>query len=463
MIGGPKSATALFLLLGGCMTAPEHAPLAPPAAATGAFFGAASGTSLAPVPSHWWRLFEDPVLDAHVERALGANADLRVALANLQVARASVDQARVARLPQTLVESGAGPDRADRQPSTSTIPKTSYDLGATLSYEVDLFGRLSSAANAARADADASAAAADTARVMVAADTVAAYVDLCGANVGASLARERIASQRRGADLVDRQFREGEVSPLEVAQAKAVLRRAEADLPPFEALRRDALFRLATLQGRPPADADALDNGCATMPKIAMPLPVGDGAALLARRPDIREAERRLAAATARIGVVRAELYPRVQLGGSAGLIGGGFDAILTPLISWAFPNQGAARARIASARGVAAAALANWDVVVLRSLRETEVALANYRAENERYGALAAALVDADKAMVRARARFRLGADSYILVIDAERTRNDTAAQLAVSRLRLAQIQVALFRALGGGWQSDPTTATGQ
>jgi outer membrane protein TolC len=183
-------------------------------------------------------------------------------------------------------------------------------------------------------------------------------------------------------------------------------------------------------------------------------LPVGDGATLIARRPDIREAERKLAAATVRIGVARADLYPRIQLGGSGGLIGGGSDAILTPLITWAFPNQSAIRARIAGARGNADGALAAWDGVMLRALREVETALSDYSAENQRRRSLAAAVAESERAVRRAQSRHRLGADSYLVVIDAERSRNSAASQLLASDLRLAQIQVSLFRALGGGWE---------
>ena len=450
-----RLALALTSLLAGCATVPATPSTAAPPAAQGSFVEArGNAVSLAPVPQGWWRLFDDPVLDAHVERALAANADLRVALANLDIARAAGRQSNAARLPRVGVESGAGPINAVDQPSTTTVPTTDYDIGATVAYEIDLFGRLRSATAAARADADASKAALDAARVTVAADTVAAYVDLCGALASAGIAREAVVAQLRSSDLIARQLREGEVSPLELAQSRALLRRAEAMVPPHEADRRGALFRLATLQGKPPADADTLPVGCTASPKVKTEIPVGDGAALIARRPDIREAERKLVAATARIGIATADLYPRISLGGSAGLTTGGFDAFVTPLISWAFLDRNAVRARIAAARGTEAAALASWDAVMLRALREVETALADYRAESVRHVSLTDALLENDKTVKRSRARFRLGADSYLLVLDAERSRNDTAIQRAASDLRIAQIQVALFRALGGGWE---------
>lgn len=410
------------------------------------------------MPDDWWRLFDDAALDGHVQRALAANADLRVALANLEIARAAVRTAEAARLPNTVIESGAGPNDASKQPSTSSVPKSSYDLGATVAYEVDLFGRLRSASEAARADLEASEAGRDTVRVAVVADTVAAYVDACGAAGNAAVAAAQISVQQRGYDLVAHQLQQGEVSPYELAQARLLLDRARAALPGFEADRSRALFRLATLEGLPPTLAPTLAVDCRAVPVTLAALPVGDGGALLARRPDIREAERKLAAATARVGVATAELYPKVQLGGSAGLLSGNFDAFLTPLVSWAFPNQSAARARIAAAKGAQAAALASWDVVMLRALREVESALEDYQAERTRNAALRAALAEAEKVVARAGARQRLGADSFLLVVDAQRTRQDVALQIAASNLRIAQTQVALFRALGGGWNSGAT-----
>ena len=170
-----------LLALTGCATVPPaSAPVAPPAA-TGPFAGVRSdGIAISPPPPDWWRLFDDPALNRHVENALAANADLRVALANLDIARASGRLARASRLPRLGIESGAGETKAVNQPSTTTVATTDYDIGATFAYEIDLFGRLRSAADASRADVEASAAARDAARVTIAADTVAAYVDQIG-------------------------------------------------------------------------------------------------------------------------------------------------------------------------------------------------------------------------------------------------------------------------------------------
>ena len=214
------------------------------------------GVITATLPDQWWHLFDDTELNTHVERALATNADLRVAVANLETARAMARQADAIRLPTTIIESGAGPDRADKQPSTSSIPKTSYELGATVAYEIDLFGRLSSGVRAARADAKAFAALMDTARITVVGDTISAYIDYCSAVQIYTLTQALVHAHERSLQLVSRQLQEGEISPLEVAQARTVLQRIRAGLAPLEADRRRALFRLATLEGFLPTAAD---------------------------------------------------------------------------------------------------------------------------------------------------------------------------------------------------------------
>ncbi|MEP7311285.1 MAG: efflux transporter outer membrane subunit [Pseudomonadota bacterium] len=437
-------------------------PLSPSVSATSGFVGA-SGADVAVTALHpgWWRLFGNAELDAHVRRAIAANADLRVAVANLDVARASGRLARSAYLPATVIESGAGPERADRQPSTSSVPKTSYELGVTLAYEIDLFGRLRANTRAMRADARASAAAHDAVRAAVVSDTVSAYIDYCGAVANQRVVRDQVAGHERGLELVSHQLDQGEVSPLEQAQSRTALQRVLASLPPFEADRQRALFRLSTLQGVTPGSGATPRPACTTVPIISRAIPVSDGAALIARRPDIREAEQRLVAATARIGVATADLYPRISLGASGGLIAGAYDAILTPLLTWSFPIQSAARAKIAAARGNQAAALAAWDSAILKALSEVESALADYHAERARARWLATAAVDSERAVRAATARFRLGADSYLLVLDSIRTHNDIALQRATSDARVAQIGVALFRALGSGWEASPPDTT--
>lgn len=450
---------AVALLASACMSVPKPPPIVAPASATGAF-ASLPVASIAPVPDDWWRLYDDPVLDGLVRSALAANADLRVAYANLDGARAALRQAQAARLPQTTTESALGVDNPAGQPSASgNVPTTDYDIAATASWDLDLFGRLRSAATAARADAEAQTAAVDGLRVAVVADTVLAYVDLCGSTRAIATAREVATAQDRSVGLVREQLRAGEVSPLEVSQVATIAAATRAAIAPFEAQRANALYRLATLQGRPPAEARAWRFACTAAPRLRVAAPVGDGTALLLRRPDVREAERRLAAAAARIGVARADLYPRVNLGGAVGLLSGGISAAVTPLVSWAFPNQAPARARLEQARATERAALAGWDVAVLRALREVETALATYDAETRRNRDLSTASREAQAYARRAGARVRLGDAPGLLQVDAQRATASATLQQVQSDLAVSQTEVALFRALGGGWRTDAAT----
>jgi outer membrane protein TolC len=223
------------------------------------------------------------------------------------------------------------------------------------------------------------------------------------------------------------------------------------------------LFRLSVLTGKPPADFPPEVAACRTPPTVATPIPVGNGAALLARRADVRAAERRLAAATARIGVATADLYPSVSLGGSIGSTansaGGlfsssGFRFSLGPLISWTFPNTAAARARIGQAQALADAALATFDGAWLVALRDTETALTDYVALGRRAETLRRARDQSAEAARIARLRYRAGAESFQIVLDAERELSQSEALLSAAQAQFSDATVTLFLALGGGWQ---------
>ncbi|MCC8392840.1 efflux transporter outer membrane subunit [Paraburkholderia sp. MMS20-SJTR3] len=451
---------AAVLGTSGCTSLPgSHAP-APAADLPRAFEAAAQpGVSSDPVPVRWWRLFDDPALDRHVERALAANTDLRVALAQLEMARGEQRRIGAAQWPAAIVESNLGSDPNGKQPSTSIVPKTSYGLGVAVTYEVDLFGRLRDTAAAAMADSAAQKAVADGVKVTVVADIIAAYIDVCGATEQIALVREQIEALLRSRDLVSEQLRHGDASPLELAQSNAALERVQASLPAYEASLQSARNRLTVLQGQAPTASAARAINCTALPTISSPLPVGDGAALLARRPDIREAERRVAAATSRIGIATAELYPKISFGASTGLLGGAIDIFATPLVSWVFLNREAIHAKVAIARSGEQAALAQWDGTVLRALQEVETVLSDYSAEVRRRDALEKAQAESVLALARARARHQAGADPYLSVLDSERTLNDTAQLLTGSRIRLAQLQVSLFRSLGGGWEATDSS----
>jgi NodT family efflux transporter outer membrane factor (OMF) lipoprotein len=454
-------AAASSLALAACTTVgPDYETPAPGAPAQAPFVGAASPafTGNEP-PGRWWSLFRDPVLDGLIEQALAANTDLRVAAANIAEARALLRETRAGRLPTTDLSASA---TYANQPGPGG-PAPELGAGLDVGYQLDLFGRLRRATEAGRADVEAVQAAFDLSRITVAAETARAYSDACSFGRQLEVARETVRIQEQTFDLTRRLVAGGRGTALDTGQAGALMEQTRAQLPTLESERRAALYRLAVLTGRPPAEFPPVVASCSTPPTLSRPIPVGDGASLLARRPDIRRAERELAAATARIGVATAELYPDIRLGLSVGStadsIGGlasgsGFRFGLGPLISWTFPNRTVARSRIAQAEARAQAALARFDGTWLGALQETETALTRYANELDRVATLRRARANSLEAARVARLRYRAGRESFQIVLEAERSLSQTEAALAQSEAQLSTDLVAVFLALGGGWQ---------
>lgn len=455
------------LALAGCGgVGPDYVAPIPAPPTQGAFISqpAAVAPGVA-VEGGWWRLYDDPVLDRLVQDALANNRDIAVAVANIAKARAALRGTKNDRLPQTNVDFGTNYGRLpqnQRQPGVDR-EDTFVTTGLDISYEVDLFGRVSRNVEASRADLAEAEAERDAVRVAVAAETARAYADLNSASERLAVAERIVQLIDQTASLTSKRLEAGRGTRLDVSRALALRDQQRALIPPLAAERDAARFRLATLTGRAPAElpADAAARG--TTLRLERPIPVGDGRGLLARRPDVRAAERRLAAQTARIGVATADLYPRITLGGSVSSSGNGFGNIfgagplgwlLGGLVSWNFPNQEAVRARIQGAEADAQAALASFDGTVLRALQETETALSAYGHALDRRTALKAARDQAEIAARIARAQQREGRVDFLIVLDAERTFAQTEADLAEADARIVTAQVDLFRALGGGWQ---------
>lgn len=456
----PSAAGALALAA--CTTVgPDHRSPLPGAPAQDGFAGARSPAFTGDEPpGRWWSLFADPLLDRLVEEALAANTDLRVAAANLRQARAVLRETRAGRLPSTGISASAG---VGDQPGPGGVTD-SYDVGFDVGYQLDLFGRIRRATEASRGDVEAVQAAFDVTRISVAAETARAYADACGAGRQLAVAEESVRIQERTLDLTRRLLAGGRGTALETSQAASLLETTRAQIPTLEAQRTTALYRLAVLTGRPPADFPREVAACAAPPSLARPVPVGNGATLLARRPDVRAAERELAAATARVGVATADLYPSIGIGGSVGSTAGspgglasgsGFRFSLGPLISWSFPNVAVARARIAQAEAGAEAALARFDGTWLGALEETESALTRYARQLDRLELLRRARAEAAEAARIARLRFQAGREPFQVVLEAERSIAQTDAAVAQAEAQLADTLVTLFLALGGGWQA--------
>lgn len=428
-------------------------------------FAAAKGASVISQdpPDHWWRLYQDATLDRLVEQALAANTDLRIAEANLERSQYLLAAAKAAREPDVLVNLGASDTErsAEAYVHAGPIPvRALYDTGVAVSYDLDLFGRLRRGVEAAGAQAEAVQAARDLARVNVAAETVRAYAEVCDAGAELAAAERLLQLQGEGAQLVQRMAQGGRDIRVNVARQEEQEDQVRATLPALKARRTRALYRLAVLAGRPPEGFDPALAGCRTSLEVMTPLPVGDGVGLLRRRPDVRAAERRLAAATAQIGVETAALYPSVTLGASLGSTGAikDFASPLThrygigPGITWRL-NPSVPRARIAAANAEAKAELARFDGVVLEALQETESALTVYVQDLDRQTDLEARRARALQLAAAAHGLQAGGRMGAIGVLDADRAVAVADQSMVANRTQISQDQVAVFLALGGGW----------
>ncbi|MGN6124359.1 MAG: efflux transporter outer membrane subunit, partial [Sphingomonas oligoaromativorans] len=324
---------------------PEKAVVNAPAA-QGAFLSAGPETSGEALPDQWWKLFDDPRLDQLVSEALASNTDLRVAEANLERSAALLAETRTGRevggtadAETSYVQQSAEAVMQHVQPPERPI----YNLGLSVSYDLDLFGGIRRGIEAASADHEAIAAARDLARVNVAAETARAYADICNSGHQLDVLRQLIGVQEQSLALTRTLIAHGRSPQFEQDRQQASIEANRAQIAPLTARQQNAAFRLATLLGKPPAEYDRGLLACHEPLKLRAPLPTGDGQALLKRRPDVRASERRLAASTARIGVATAALYPDIKLGASLGSTGAGADFLspltnrfgLGPMISW--------------------------------------------------------------------------------------------------------------------------------
>jgi NodT family efflux transporter outer membrane factor (OMF) lipoprotein len=461
--------------LAACRVGPNyHAPPLPEKAdAPLVSLNAAAETTAAP-PDAWWRLYDDSRLDQLVQQALTANRDLAAADANFAAARAALSGVHANRYPSTNFVAGGiyGRDAVTEEilelQGQRPVSLWLFEDIFQVAYEVDLFGRVHRAIEVANANADAVAAARDDVKVVVAAEAARGYAAVCALGEELDVAHRSLDIVSHEADITAHRYEAGGDSQYDVKRAEALVAQVASSIPTLEGQRRAALFELTAVLGRTPAEAPRDVEACRRPPQLVALLPIGDGAALIRRRPDIRQAERRLAAVTAQIGVATADLYPTVRL---SGLYGGAAVQIpqltsnlglawgIGPSISWNFLNQTAARARIRQAKASQVAALASFDSVVLTALKETEQALAVYGAALDNRRSLVQAQERIHASFDIAKNDFLAGGVSDLDLLTTEQSLVALDAAVASADTALIQDQIAVFKALGGGWRKeDPT-----
>ncbi|MBC2676857.1 MULTISPECIES: efflux transporter outer membrane subunit [Pseudomonas] len=413
----------------------------------------------------WWQQFDDPTLNRLVNESLQGNRELRVAFARLKASRAIRDDVANDRFP--VVTSRASSEIGKSQIPGQTNDRVNterYDLGLDMAWEVDLFGRIQRQLEVSDAQQGEAAANLQQLQVTLIAELVDAYGQLRGAQLREKIALANLKNQQDSRGITRSLEEAGVGNQLDVVRADARLAAVEATVPQLQAEQVRARNRIATLLGQRP-DQLSVDLSPAQLPAIAKALPIGDPTQLLRRRPDIRSAERRLAAATAQIGVATADLFPRVTLTGFLGFTAARGSQIgssaanawgLGPSITWAAFDLGSVRAQIRAANADAEGALASYEQDVLLALEESENAFSDYGKRQQRLQALMRQSDSSRAAAALASIQYREGTADYLVLLDAERERLSAEDAQAQGETELYRGIVAIYKALGGGWQPD-------
>ncbi len=455
-----RSLSLLFLVLSlaGCAT---RRPYVQPAVAPAQLHALDSALVVErPLDLRWWRQFEDPVLDSLVERALDANGDVRVAVARVEQARAAFDDTALDRFPEAPV--GASVNRTDGPaPGFSDERRAidTYRAGFDAYWEIDVFGRVRSAIQAASASAQALEASLDDVRVSVVAEVARNYFELRGLQQQQGVVERSLVNQQETLRLTRVRLDAGIGQAQDVASASARVAAIEAELPPIRAALMRRAHRLAVLVGERPGNL-AADLTPRAYPALGKAIALGEPGTLLTRRPDVRAAERRLAAATGREGIAAADLYPRITVTGFLGLLAGRGslfgrgDSVaysVTPALSWAGLDIGSARARLRGAEAATREAAAEYEHVVLLAIEEVQNALVGYREQQRRLVSLVEQARESTRAADIARVRYREGVSDFLSLLDAERTQLQAEDAVAGAEAGVFTSMIAVYKALGG------------
>ncbi|MFJ3522534.1 efflux transporter outer membrane subunit [Pseudomonas sp. NPDC090203] len=450
------------LALAACTVGPDYRKPDTPAADIQA--AAQRSYDRSRIETLWWQQFDDPTLNQLVARSLQGNRELRVAFARLKAARAIRDDIRNDAMPVVTSRASSEIGRAQVPGETEhRVNQERYDLGLDMAWEIDLFGRIQRQLEASEADQQAAEADLYHLQVTMIAELVDAYGQLRGAQLRERIARDNLNNQRESRGVTVQLRDEGVGNEIDVVRADARLAAVEASIPQLQAEQARQRNRIATLLGER-ADRMSVNLSPARLPAISRALPIGDPTRLLENRPDVRSAERQLAAQTARIGVQTADLFPRVSLSGFLGWtasrgsqLGSGAAQAwgLGPSITWAAFDLGSVRARIRGANADAEGALANYEQHVLLALEETSNAFSDYDKRQQRLVSLVRQSESSRKAANLANIQYKEGTADFLVLLDAERERlaaEDSQAQAEIDQYRGI---VAIYKALGGGWSS--------
>jgi NodT family efflux transporter outer membrane factor (OMF) lipoprotein len=466
--------------LAACTVGPDYRAPETPMPAGFAAAAASAPTSAAPRPAvdltKWWASLNDAELQSLIERAIKGSPDIEIALARLQEARTAEGVLLGQSLPAAVASGGAGRGTGNdltrgratpvlRSAENSNGLKHLTDVvGVESSWDVDLFGFYHREIEASRYDTEAAAAARDAVLISVVADVARAYVDLRGLQTQLAVVRQNIERARRTLEVVGTRFNRGLTNELDVTLAQRQLATLEALVAPLEAQASAAQYVIAVLIGEFPEAVTKELAAPAAIPALPAEIETGLPLDLLRRRPDVREEERRLAGATARIGVATANLFPRLLLTGGAGFQQQGLGVSPTvdkyiwsigPTAYWPLLDFGTLDALVDVADLQTHEQLVRYKRTILAAVQDVDAAISNYRAQQDRLGNLEHALVASQRAVALANQRYERGLTDFLNVLDAERQGYELEQQYAAAQQTAAEDLVALYKGLGGGWEA--------
>jgi outer membrane protein, multidrug efflux system len=424
----------------------------------------------------WWTEFQDPILDRLILGAVEGNLDLKIAAARIREARAARGIAASAGLPQ--VDAQGAYSRTKRSEAVPPFKSTTgagspfgpreqnaFEAGFDASWEIDVFGGVRRDKEAALAQVQAAEEGRRDALVTLLGDVARSYLELRGTQEQLRILEKTVRSQSDTLELAKARFEAGLGTELDVARAEGLLQATEAERPILERRARQAVYRLGVLLGKEPgALASELETPRA-IPPVPPEVPLMLPSELLSRRPDLRRAERELAAATARVGVARADLFPRFSIVGSfgrlsedAGDLGSGKSQFwsVIPAVRWPIFSGGRIRANIRVQDARQEQALREYEKSVLTALEEVENALSAHARERARQASLRASVAANQRALDLATDRYTSGLESFLSVLDAQRSVYAAEDQLVQSERNVAVNLVAVYKTLGGGWSLD-------
>lgn len=479
-------AAMMTILLNACAVGPDFrgpVPNVPAHWSESALAPAAHSTSTVnsgtPRLAAWWAGFNDPGLSSLIERARESNLDVRAAVLRITEARAVRDVSGSGLLPTVSANASYTRQRLSESTPTGSLftkfdtlnipgapairvpnPYDQYQLGFGASWEIDLFGRVRRSVEAANADLQASVEDRRAVLVSLDSDVARAYIDLRGAQLRRSVTQSSLATQRELLDLTRQRQAAGLTTDVDVENAAAEVNTTQARLPALELQITQDINQLSRLLDREPEALRGELDQPGSVPPVPPQVPIGLPADLARRRPDIGAAEQKLHAATARIGVAVADLFPRLTLNAAGGFQSQDTSSLLDwasrfgsvgPALELPIFNEGRwATVRVQDIRAQEAAVA--YERTVLSALHEVENALAAYRADQERRAELGAAVAHSRDALTLARQRYESGVATFIVVLDAERTVQQNDEALAESVTSVSTDLVALYRSLGGG-----------